>query len=180
MKNKPLKTTIVYAVIAIAGMWIVNKLGKKHDGKNKNVIDLARVKSLSYEWEGLSSELNTLQHTFDEEQVGYNRAVQLLATHRLNKTEALSYLSEMKMELNDCLRAPRIDVEAFKELSSECVSAYLDYEHEQLVFADMDENFNNLYADWEEKSNLQLAKLRELRQRINEIEVEIKTLCNNV
>lgn len=180
MTNKPLKTSILYAVMAIAGMWFVNRCSKKHENKNKNGVELTKVKSLSYEWEGLSTELNTLQQEFDEEQVAYNRAVQQLTTQRLSSTEAFSYLSEMKMELNDCLRTPIIDVETFKQLSGECVNAYLDYEREQHTFSEMDEEFNNLYANWEEKSSIKIAKLRELRQRIKDIEVEIKTLCNNV
>lgn len=172
---------MIYIAIAIVGMWMLTKLqDEAHKKRERGSVDSTKVKQLSFEWENISNDLAVVQHAFDAEQIAYNHAVQSLSHQRSLYANAYAELSETKMQISDCLRSNKLDVDEFKDLSHECVQGYLVYENEQQNFADMENDFNKAYNDWDEKCELRLTKIREMRQRIREIETEIKTLCSKV
>jgi hypothetical protein len=169
---------MLYIVIAVVGMWLFKRHSKGEGVKSR--VDTSRVKQLSYEWEGLSNELALVQHAFEVEQIAYSNAYQILADKRLSVAYAFAELNDMKMELNNCLRAHKIEVEVFKELTDDCIDAYVTYERDQQELVDMEQDFSASYDGWGVKCGVRLTKMREMRKRIKEIEMEIKTLCCDV
>lgn len=166
-------------MVAIA-MWLFHKhhSNKRVCNTEDTTIDKSRVKVLSIEWEGISNELNVVQQVFEAEQVAHNQAVQNLTTQRAILSNACKELNELKMELGQCLRSNKIQVEKFKELSEDCIKSYLIYEKEEQKMIDMDNEFKKSYADWDVKCEERLIKINCMREKIKTIENQIKVVCS--
>jgi archaellum component FlaC len=162
-------------VISIIGMWLLNKHHKKSEKKHTE-----RVKQLSCEWETLSNELTVLQSAIELEQIAYNHALQTLVNQRSTTYEYSMALTDLKLELANCLRMQKIDVLHFKELSEDCIEAYLTYEQELQKSVDIEKEFNEAYLDWDEKCDGRFKKINDIRTRIKGIETEIKNICSDV
>ena len=175
---KPLKNLMRLVVIVAIGMWLF----KKHcqSGHDQKVGDRNKIKALSTEWEGLSSELAVIQQAFELEQITYNNAVQNMANQRYAYTFAYDELNEMKADLSSYLRNNVINVDVFKNLTDECMIAYSKYEHEHQKMVEMDNDFNDAYSKWDSKCEGRLSKINEMRLRIKDIETEIKNLCSDI
>jgi archaellum component FlaC len=165
----------------VIAMWLFNKHRKKTlPEKGINMTESNQIKKLSSEWERLSNELAVVQQAFEAEQIGYNHAIHNLSKQRLLYQDAYNELNEMKAKLSDYLKRNKINVIVFKQLSDDCVIAYLNYEHEHQMMADMENEFDASYGEWDTRFESRLSNIHEMRQTIKGLEHEIKNMCPNI
>jgi archaellum component FlaC len=170
----------LFVTIAIV-MWLFNKQRKNTSSeKGITLTESNQIKKLSAEWERLSNELAVVQQAFDAEQISYNHAIHNLSKQRLIFQDVYNELNEMKAKMSDYLKRNKINVNVFKQLSDDCVVAYLNYEHEHQMMADMENEFDASYGEWETRFESRLSKIHEMRQIIKGLEHEIKNMCADV
>ena len=162
-------------------MWFFNKHRKNTlPEPGIKMTETLQIKNVSSEWDKLCIELTFVQQAFDAEQTAYKNAINNLSKQRHILSESFEDLNEMKAELSEYLKHNRINVVVFKRLSDECVVAYLHYEHEYQILADMEYEFNASYSEWETRFESRLSKISELKNSIKALENEIKDLCIDI
>jgi peptidoglycan hydrolase CwlO-like protein len=103
-----------------------------------------------------------------------------LSKQRAIVTDTYGELNEMKAKLSEYLMHSKINIVVFKRLSSECVVAYLNYEHEQQTLMDMEYEFDASYSEWNTRLESRLSKISELKQNIKELDNKIKDTCKDI
>lgn len=172
-----------HMLLAIPGMiatkflfWKIKKSSKSKEQATKQYI-LNRTKELSQEWEQLSQNVILLEEALNAEQKAYDARLQVLQ----EKQQEHSKLTEMqvcgKNMLFDLMH--NHDILPVTEFRTACdvyfgaLSRIHDVVNE---LHEVEKEFTECYNDWGEKRKAKEEKLDILKERVAEIEAEIKRI----